>query len=253
MQNFSSPLCQAFDFPEGDHGVLLIHGFTGSPAHMRMIGEELHSRGFAVRGIRLKGHCETPEAMGRASWKEWWDEACRAAGEMAAAYPHFSVSGLSMGGCIALMLAAEGFPVTACVPIAAPMKTVSWLRYFALPASVFYPTIHKTEEKGRDTLDPAYDIDYDEYPTSCVQQLNVIISKARRRLPGVRCPVMTVQSRSDCVVSADSPDIILRGVSSAEKAQLWLEEAPHVCTISPEHGKITQGMAQFLRKWEGKK
>ena len=72
MQDFSSPLCQPFDFPEGDHGVLLIHGFTGSPAHMRLIGEELHQRGFAVRGIRLPGHCENEEAMGRATWQDWF-------------------------------------------------------------------------------------------------------------------------------------------------------------------------------------
>ena len=35
---------EPFDFPEGDHGVLLIHGWTGCPGHMRLIGEGLHER-----------------------------------------------------------------------------------------------------------------------------------------------------------------------------------------------------------------
>ena len=56
MPDLSSPLAQPFFFPEGEHAVLLMHGFTGSPAHMRKLGEALHARGFAVRGILLPGH-----------------------------------------------------------------------------------------------------------------------------------------------------------------------------------------------------
>ena len=251
MRDFSSPLCQPFYFPAGDHGVLLLHGFTGSPAHMRMIGEELHQRGFAVRGIRLPGHCESPEAMGRVTWRDWFGAAWDAAREMAEAYPRFSVAGLSMGGCMALMLAASDLPVTSCVPIAAPLKTVTRFRHFALPLSLFCPVITKKHEPGRESLDPAYDLDYDQYPTSSVHHLNVIISRARMCLPAVRCPVLAIQSRLDGTVSKASPDRIIKGVSSAVKAQLWLDSAPHVCTISPEHGKITEAMADFLRKWEG--
>ena len=53
MPDLSSPLAQPFFSPEGEHAVLLMHGFTGSPAHMRKLGEALHARGFAVRGILL--------------------------------------------------------------------------------------------------------------------------------------------------------------------------------------------------------
>ena len=71
MQDFSSPQAQPFDFPEGDHGILLIHGFTGSPAHMRLLGEGLKDKGFAVRGILLPGHGQTPEALGKVKWQDW--------------------------------------------------------------------------------------------------------------------------------------------------------------------------------------
>ena len=67
-----------------------------------------------------------------------------------------------------------------------------------------------------------------------------------------RCPVLCVQSRKDEVVAADSPRIILDGVSSEKKAMLWLEDAPHVCTISPECGKIAEAIGQFLAAAEGK-
>ena len=98
-------------------------------------------------------------------------------------------------------------------------------------------------------MDQAYDIGYSSYPTKSVYHLSVIIHKAKQDLHLHQCPVLTVQSRGDRTVTADSPDLILKGVSSEVKAQLWLDSAPHVCTISPEYDKIVNGMADFLKKW----
>jgi carboxylesterase len=248
MQDFSLPQARPFDFPRGNHGVLLIHGFTGSPAHMRLIGEGLRDKGFAVRGILLPGHGETPEALSRASWQDWLLACRQEARDMRENYRYFTVAGLSMGGCLALMVGEQMRP-DACVAIAAPMKTVNRFRYIAPAAAVVRPMIHKRADGSRDTLIRDYDIGYDSYPTRSVGQLNAIIRKAKRDLHLIRCPLLTIQSRRDGTVTADSPKIILEGVSSAVKAQLWLESAPHVCTISQEYGKVVDGMADFLKKW----
>ena len=71
MPDLSSPLARPFFFPEGEHAVLLMHGFTGSPAHMRKLGEALHARGFAVRGILLPGHGGVPEDVRGVRWQDW--------------------------------------------------------------------------------------------------------------------------------------------------------------------------------------
>ena len=249
MQDFSLPQAQPFFFPEGEHGVLLIHGFTGSPSHMRLVGEGLHEKGFAVRGILLPGHGETPEAMGKVTWQDWLFACRQAAKEMRQAYEHFTVAGLSMGGCLALML-AEQMETDACVTIAAPMKTTSRFRSLAPLAAQVHPMIHKQADGARATLNPDYDIGYDSYPTKAVRHLSVIMSRARKNLNLIHCPLLVIQSHGDRTVTSDSPQIILNGVSSAFKAQLWLEAAPHVCTISPEYEKIVEGMAAFLRRWE---
>ena len=47
-----------FFFKGGSEGVLLIHGYTGAPGEMRLLGEFLHSRGYTVLGVLLPGHCE---------------------------------------------------------------------------------------------------------------------------------------------------------------------------------------------------
>ncbi|MBQ2977765.1 MAG: alpha/beta fold hydrolase [Clostridia bacterium] len=250
MQNISSPLAQPFDFPEGDHGVLLIHGFTGSPAHMRLLGEGLHEKGYAVRGILLPGHGTNPEDMRKVSWQDWLLAARTAAKEMQDRYPHFSVAGLSMGGVLSLLLAQE-MDLTACVPIAAPMKTENKFRSVALLAAPFVPMIRWRGSGARKGMDAAYDIGYRDYPTISVHHLNVLMKKARRQLSLIDCPLLTVQSRKDRTVTPDSPEIILNGVSSKIRASLWLEEAPHVCTIAPEYPKIIEAMDDFLKKAEG--
>ena len=249
MQDFSSPQGKPFDFPEGNHGVLLIHGFTGSPGHMRPLGEKLREAGFAVRGILLPGHGESPEALERVTWQDWFLACREAAVEMRDRYPFFSVAGLSMGGCLALML-AEQMEADACVPIAAPMKTTARFRSLAPAAALFHPMIHKRADGARDTLMADYDIGYDSYPTASVGQLSAVMRRAKRDLSMIRCPVLTVQSRGDQTVTRDSPSIILQGVGSPVKQELWLESAPHVCTISPEYEKIAAGMTAFLRAAE---
>lgn len=62
-RNMADAMAQPFFFPGGEHGVLLIHGFTGSSSHMRLLGEHLHAVGFTVRGINL------PDMA--AAWRTW--------------------------------------------------------------------------------------------------------------------------------------------------------------------------------------
>lgn len=250
MQDLSSsPWARPFDFPEGEHGVLLIHGFTGTPAHMRRIGESLRDHGFAVRGILLPGHGTKMEDMARVSWQDWLLCARQAAREMRGKYRYFSVAGLSMGGVLALLLAQE-MDLTACVSIASPMKTKNPFRHLALPLSPLHPVMHKSPNPLRDLLDPRYHLEYDSFPTKSTHDLNVLMQRARQHLDLITCPILTVQSRKDATVTADSPEIILQGVRSEKKARLWLKDSPHVCTITPEAETLANEMIAFLRDAE---
>ena len=251
MADYLSPLAMPFEWERGDHGVLLIHGFTGSPAHMRPLGERLRDAGYSVRGVCLPGHGTDPEEMRRVRWQDWLLCCREANAEMRKKYRWVTAAGLSMGGVLALLLAEEG-NADCCVPIAAPMKTRSPARLLALAAAPFYPTVNKRADGARGGVDACYDIGYASFPTVSTHHLNVLMRRARQQLSLIRCPVLCVQSRKDEVVAADSPRIILDGVSSEKKAMLWLEDAPHVCTISPECGKIAEAIGQFLAAAEGK-
>lgn len=127
--DFSSPLCQPYEVRQGEHGVLLMHGFAGSAAHMRPLAEGLVQQGFGVRTINLPGHATTLEDMRRCSWQDWLNAAKEVFREMKEQYRFVSVTGLSMGGCLTLMIAEQSDP-TAIAPISAPMGVQN--RWFPL-------------------------------------------------------------------------------------------------------------------------
>jgi len=62
--------------PEGEPeiGVVLSHGFTGTPQSMRPWGRHLAAEGFAVRGPRLPGHGTHWRDMQATRWPDWYGE-----------------------------------------------------------------------------------------------------------------------------------------------------------------------------------
>lgn len=252
--DFSQEICQPFllegEAGEGKkHGVLLLHGFTGSAAHMRLIGEMLHTQGFTVMGVNLPGHATSMDDMAQCTWDDWLSAAKEAFLQLKQRCEMVSVAGLSMGGCLALIL-AEQMEVAAVAPISAPMGTKAPLWAAAL-ASPFMKTVWWRARK--DTAEPLqaeYDCGYPGFRTSCARHLSKLIHMARRDLHAVTCPVLVVQSHADETITADSADVILQGVSSGTKGVLWLNDVPHVCTISKEAKNIANALGELFHRAE---
>lgn len=245
--SMTDPNAQPFEFTGGEHAVLLVHGFTGSPGHMRPLGERLHKAGFTVRAIRLPGHGTAYQDMKTECTLEKCVEAVRKnVLELKSKYPFVSVAGLSMGGCLAL-ITAEQMDITAVIPMSAPMKTQNKLMPFARILAPLVPVIMWRQSASRkQTLDQDYDYGYPCFPTRSAYELNRIIHLARRNLFAIQCPLLAVQSHGDHTISKDSLDAIINGASSAAKATLWLKEAPHVVTLSQELPAIEANMIKFL-------
>ncbi|MDO4483825.1 MAG: alpha/beta fold hydrolase [Clostridia bacterium] len=251
VPDFTLPEAQPFFLPGDDHGVLLIHGFTGSAAHMRMIGDHLHDRGFTVMGINLRGHATEMNDMLACSWETWLEDAVSALHQLQEKCGKVSVCGLSMGGDLSLILAARE-KVTACVPISAPMAVKAKLMGIARPASKIVKQINwGMDDKRQAMLDSRYDQGYIGFPTRTAADLNRLIKLAKRSLPQITCPVLAIQSHGDETISASSAGTIVKGVSSPTANILWLDTVPHVCTISFEHERIGEAIGDFLRRAEG--
>ena len=246
-RSFSDTNAQPFCLEGGDHGILLLHGFTGSAGHMRPLGEELHRQGFTVLGIQLPGHGTRMEDMQSVHWQDWLQAAKEGFLRLKERCDTVSVAGLSMGGVLTLLLAQQ-MRVNAAVVLSAPMALKNRLASLAPLASRFTPiTYWKGDEQREKLLDQRYDYGYPGFPTARLGDLMHLIRLARRNLFAVTCPALVVQSRADNTVHPNSADIILQGIRSEKKAVLWLEEVPHVVTISREYQRIAKSMGEFLQ------
>ena len=96
-----------FFFPGGRSGILLIHGLTGTPMEMRLLGKGLNRAGFTVHGMQLAGHCGSTEDLLATGWHDWYASVEQAADSLLGKVDHLFVGGLSMGALLALKLAAE--------------------------------------------------------------------------------------------------------------------------------------------------
>ena len=233
----------------GPHAILLIHGFTGSPAHMLPLGEALHTAGLTVQGIRLRGHGTTVEAMNQATWEDWWQDAQTAYRTLRGQYRTVSVGGLSMGGVLSLLLAATHPEAACCVSLSAPMGMANPVGRAGHLIAPFLPYVTKKPDPARALLDAGYDIGYDVIPVARTHDLDILIQRARRQLGDIRCPLLVAQSESDRAITPDSADVIMKGVSSAVRERVTLQTSPHVITIGPEKDRLFEAVIRFVTRF----
>ncbi|MES1153471.1 MAG: alpha/beta fold hydrolase, partial [Rhodanobacter sp.] len=96
-----------FFFEGGRRGVLLIHGLTGTPMEMKLLGKGLNRAGFTVHGMQLAGHCGDVDDLLATGWRDWYASVEQAADAMLGKVDQLFVGGLSMGALLALKLAAD--------------------------------------------------------------------------------------------------------------------------------------------------
>jgi len=217
--------------------VLLIHGFTGSPVEMRPFGDALAKAGYTVLAPLLPGHGSQPEDMNRVRWQEWAAavevEYHRLAGHAAQIF----VSGLSMGGLLALHLAAQQATVAGLLLFSPALHVFDRRLFLAGIGRRVWSTRPKSATAATDPVDPqALDRiwSYDVHPVGGAHQLWLLKRQVRRELAQVRQPLLVIQGRQDTAVRPDSPVDLLARVGSADKQLVWLDHSGHVVTVDAD-------------------
>ncbi|QDL99143.1 alpha/beta fold hydrolase [Rhodopseudomonas palustris] len=238
---------EAFAFDGGKTGVLLVHGFTGSPQSMRYLGERLGERGYSILGPRLPGHGVSPAAMAETTASDWVDCAEDALLELSARCDKTFVAGLSMGGTLSLYLAALHpdkvagvIPINAAVQIDSPdLAGLAYAR--GLPE--FVPGI------GSDMVDTTTkELAYDQVPVTCVKQVMGLAATARALLPKIKCPTLVINSRVDHVLSPTNATVIASHVGSSRIELRWLDNSYHVATIDNDKDLIAAEIDGFVQR-----
>ncbi len=245
------PTAEPFFFPGGKTGCLLVHGFTGTPKEMRWMGEFLAQEGHTVLGVRLAGHATRPQDMQRMHWKDWLAGVEDGWHLLRGVCERIYVMGLSMGGCLSLLLAAN-FPASGVVAMSTPyaLPADPRLPYVSL-LSLLQPRMKKGAPDWRN-LEAARDhVDYPFHPTRAIGELNHLLSEMRACLPRVTCPVLLAHSRQDEGVRPENMQAIYEHLGATDKHMLWVENSGHVIIREPQREIVFRAAADFIQRING--
>ncbi len=233
-------------FLEGtsNKAVLLIHGYTGTPAEMRLLGEYLQKRGFNVLGIRLPGHGTSAEELKQTTAVDWYAVAERAFKDLQARFACVMVAGLSMGGLLTLKLAKE-YAVEKialiATPIFVPDKRLPFLRIL----KYFVPYIAKNK-KDYGEAQP-YNLSYSRMPTRPLISLFRLLHQCKNALSSIKVPVLILQSKTEKTVSPKSAQYIYDHLSSKKKKLIWFNDSGHILTLDKEREQVFKAIEEFFR------
>ncbi|MFH1512840.1 MAG: alpha/beta fold hydrolase [Bacillota bacterium] len=244
---FDSDVCNPFLHLGGDTGIVLLHGFTGSIAHLRPLGDALHARGYTVMGINLPGHATTEADMAKVGRREWLQAALDAAGHMRLHCKTVVVCGLSMGAVLSMIVAEQG-KVDACISISAPLPSSNpMLPLTGVIGYILPRKSWKMDEAREKQLDQRYDKGYTGFPMRKGADLYHLIQQAQKNLSQITCPMLVIQSLADKAVSPNSAETILDRIKSARREKLILDGVPHVCTLSNKLPVIIDAIDGFIK------
>ncbi|ARZ70525.1 esterase/lipase [Streptomyces albireticuli] len=241
------PGAEPFRHDGGEVGVLVCHGFTGSPQSVRPWAEHLAERGLTVSLPLLPGHGTRWQDMQVTVWQDWYAEVDRALRELRERCSQVFVCGLSMGGALTLRLAAKHGADVSGIVLVNPANKVHGLAAKALP--VVRHLLPTKSGIASDIAKPGgEEVGYDRVPLHAAHSFRRFLTMLDGELPQVTQPLLLLHSPEDHVVPpADSARILAR-VSSRDVTERLLERSYHVATLDHDAELIFEETFAFISR-----
>lgn len=243
------PGCEPLSHVAGSAvGVLVVHGFTGTPASMRGVADAMVAAGFDVELPRLPGHGTTIDEMRSTGWSDWAGEVARARAAVADRCARVVLVGQSMGATLVLASALDD-PAAAglvCINPATRMRAPEELEMID---DFLADDFDVVPGEGSDIADPdGFDISYDGTPLRPLRSLLVDgIAPIEGRFGELTAPLRLFTSRQDHVVPpADSEHLAATYGGSLEHT--WLERSFHVATCDYDRARVIADTVAFVEQ-----
>ena len=241
---------EPFTFEAGPRAVLLLHGFTGHSADVRMVGRFLEKKGYTSHAPIYRGHGTSPEKLIETSPEDWWEDVLQAYDHLRdLGYKEIAVAGLSMGGALGLKL-ANCKPVKAVIPMCTPMffdneeQLTKGFLFFA-------KQYKQLEGKANDEVDKEVAL-LKERSKPLFQQIGAFIEEINKSVDMIYAPTFVVQARNDEMINPESANFIYENIATEEKQIKWYEHSGHVITLDKERDLLHEDIWKFLESlnWE---
>lgn len=243
--NARPPGAEAFRADRGRVGIVVSHGFTGSPASMRPWADHLADAGYSVRLPLLPGHGTSWQDMNTTTWPQWYGAIEDAYQDLRSRCDQVFAVGLSMGGTLVTKLAEDHRDEIAGLVLVNPSygtrrvdarfaRYVSWA--VASRPGIGSDIKIGTEENG-----------YGRTPLRAFVQLQKLWRVVIVDLGSITAPVLLYTSRVDHVVDTLSAELLHAGATATTVDHRWLEDSFHVATLDNDAQTIFDGSVDFVR------
>jgi carboxylesterase len=241
------PGAEPFSHEGSPTGVLLCHGFTGCPQSLRPWAEHLAAQGHTVSLPLLPGHGTRWQDLQATGWQDWYATVDRELRQLGERCERVFVTGLSMGGALAMRLAARHGDAISGVAVVNTALTFPRRQEWALP--VLRHLVPSTAGIASDIAkDGVAETGYDRVPLHAADSMRRLFGLVRADLPQVTQPLLVMRSRVDHVVSPADSELLLGSVSSADITDLILEESYHVATLDHDADRIFAETDAFISR-----
>lgn len=226
-----------------------------------MIGSAVAALDLPVRAPVLRGHeADSPEALRGVTWGDWVADGEAALGDLVSEVEKAIIIGYSLGGLVALTLAAEHpEEIDSIVLAAAPVQIHSPLA----PGGPLHFLIALVKRLVRKWDTPPayvdkerikYHTSYPWAPMDAIVSLLDFSVVVRDRLSEVSLPALILQSRNDSTAAPQSANIIYEAISTPanEKEIIWFEKTEHEMFRDLERDAIVDAIQAYVKKRLGK-
>lgn len=207
-------------------GIVLCHGFNGTPQSMQYIGEKLSMHGYTVSIPRLHGHGTHYEDLETSTYKEWIAGLQSAYDNLRQQCEKVFVVGQSMGGALTLQIAANN-PVDGIFLINAAVTDVSYKE------SVTKQKLERYLVEGEPDIKKSsvFEITYDKVPLRSVHELLDLMEETKMLVSSIKCPTVIFKSATDHVVPPTNSAFIFEQVNTLNKNMITLQNSYHVASM----------------------
>ncbi|MBB6453560.1 carboxylesterase [Salirhabdus euzebyi] len=233
-----------FTFEEGNRAVLLLHGFTGHTADVRMLGRFLQSKGYTSHAPIYRGHGAPPEEIIKYEPADWWEDVQQALKHLQdLGYNEIAIAGLSLGGVLGLKLAYTQ-PIKGIIPMCSPMffdNETQLTQGFKLFAKEYKQLERKESNQIEEEVNQLMN-----KSSHTFNKIGEFINEVHNHIDHIYTPTFVVQAEQDKMINKNSAQYIYDHVESDHKEIKWYEKSGHVITIDKEKDQLHEDIYQFL-------
>ena len=234
--------------PGGSTTVVLVHGYSGSPAELGLLADSLQREGYGVECPLLVGHGTCLEDLMPVDPDQWLKQIEAVVDRLQHEGQSVVVGGLSLGAILALQVARRRPCIQGVITYSPPIISGDPR---ALVAPLLARLLTSVPRPADDFVDPttAERIwTYNRWPSRCSVKVLELIAETRRHLAEVTQPLLVMASRLDRVITARGVNHLRQRVSSPSVKLQWLENSGHLITTDAEWRTVADVTADFIRR-----